>query len=78
MLIEVKFQLKGPLKRYLWDKDQARIKLNEGSTVADLLAAYNLPDRSTGMIAVNGKKERSQVVLVDGDCVIVYPPVSGG
>lgn len=78
MSIEVTVSLKGPLKKYCSGKGQIRVKLAMGSTVADLLAALGLPERSTGMIALNGKKEKDRAPLADGDLVVIYPPVSGG
>lgn len=78
MSIEVTVNLKGPLKKHSRGKERFAVKLNRGSTVADLIKALNLPDRSTGMVAVNGKKEVTRTTLTDSDQVVLYPPVSGG
>lgn len=56
------------------------IELNEGATVADLLAAH--PPQTPFAVAVNTvftpKNTYAQTLLNAGDCVDIVRPVAGG
>ncbi|MBI4552553.1 MAG: MoaD/ThiS family protein [Candidatus Latescibacteria bacterium] len=85
MRIEVR--LFATLRRYLPPGSKgmsARIDVEEGLTVSDLMARLGIPqDRdpesgTTYLIIVNGEQHDAQVTLHDGDCVSLYPPLAGG
>ena len=69
----------GPLVDFLpnSDKGKATMKLNNDSTVADMLDELKIKRKV--IVAVNGDEEKGlDYVLSDGDEVLVFTVVSGG
>ena len=56
----------------------ADIKLGEGATVADLVAACRLEDHEVEAVFVNHKGVPPDHPLHDGDCVVLIPPGTPG
>lgn len=58
------------------------VELEEGATPDDLLAILDLPDDEPYMTLINGLSvapgRRAATRLVEGDKVIVFPPLKGG
>ncbi|WP_022660987.1 MoaD/ThiS family protein [Paucidesulfovibrio longus] len=50
----------------------------DGSTVADVMAALNMPAEEVRIIFVNGVKREPDSVLKNGDRVGLFPAVGGG
>ena len=52
------------------------------TTIADLVARFNLPAKQVHLVLVNGvyiePAERSTHGLQDGDVLAIWPPVAGG
>lgn len=53
------------------------IELDDGATVADVIALLGLPDEPR-VVFVNGLHAEDDRVLVDGDRLAIFPPVAGG
>ena len=69
----------GPLVDFLPDSDKgkATIKLNNDSTIADMLNKLKIKRRV--VVAVNGDEEKGlDHVLSDGDEVLIFTVISGG
>ena len=69
----------GPLVDFLPDSDKgkATIKLNNDSTIADMLDKLQIKRKV--VVAVNGDEEKGlDYVLSDGDEVLVFTVISGG
>ena len=69
----------GPLVDFLPDSDKgkATMKLNNDSTIADMLNKLKIKRRV--VVAVNGDEEKGlDHVLGDGDEVLVFTVISGG
>ncbi|MEW6105448.1 MAG: MoaD/ThiS family protein [Bacillota bacterium] len=56
---------------------EREIQVADGSTVADLLATFRLPEVAV-VAVVNGQVTDLQQTLVEDDRVLLVPPVSGG
>ncbi len=54
------------------------ITLPPGSTVADLMAAANVPADEDVTIGVNGDQGARDTVLNNGDDVVLFSPMEGG
>lgn len=50
----------------------------EGATVADVLAAFSVPEEKPRIVLVNGVHSELTRPLCDGDTVSLFPPVAGG
>ncbi len=60
-------------------RGKARISLEEGATLADLLSKMDIPERLAQMVLINGAQEKElTLTLKDGDVVSIFPPVAGG
>lgn len=85
--MHIEVRLFATLRRYLPPGSQgmsARIDVEEGLTVRDLMERLGLPQEhdpesgATYLIIVNEEQQDAQVMLHDGDCVSLYPPLAGG
>ena len=77
--MKINLELMGPLVDFLPDSDKgkATIKLNNDSTIADMLDKLQIKRKV--VVAVNGDEEKGlDYVLSDGDEVLVFTVVSGG
>ena len=77
--MKINLELMGPLVDFLPDSDKgkATMKLNNDSTIADMLNKLKIKRR--GVVAGNGDEEKGlDHVLSDGDEVLVFTVISGG
>lgn len=51
--------------------------LDEGTSVADVIASLGLPDEPR-IVFLNGKHAEEPDALTDGDRLAIFPPVAGG
>jgi sulfur carrier protein ThiS len=54
------------------------IILPPGSTVADLMAAANVPPDEDVTVGINGDQGAREAVLNNGDDVVFFSPMEGG
>ena len=58
------------------------LELASGTTVAEVVSRFNLPERLVHLVLVNGNyipgEERLSHRLNEGDHLAVWPPVAGG
>lgn len=64
------------------ERNMARVEVEEGTTILDLLDANNVPREHCHLVMLNGvyhaPEARGAVPLSDGDHLAVWPPVAGG
>ena len=53
-------------------------ELPDGSTVGDVLKAFQVPPDKPRILLVNGRHADAGQVLHNGDVLSVFPPVAGG
>jgi sulfur carrier protein ThiS len=80
MLIRIKLMASFKAKLPVGAKEgAAELELPPGATVADVLARLDIPARHVHLVMVNGSQEPDrQRVLVEGDELVIFPPVAGG
>jgi len=79
--MNLRVQLFASLGRYAPGEggtDPFEMTVVAGTSVADLLAALNVPEEVVKLIFVNGVHASGDRLLEEGDRVGVFPPVAGG
>ncbi len=77
--MQVTVKLYGNLKKYLPEKKEiVQMSLDDGTTIAGLLARLGVPDGQVWMCAVNDNVVYASTSLHDGDVLEVFEPVGGG
>lgn len=83
--MNITFKLYASLAGYLPTgtvKNEAKITIDTGTTVRQVLDAHNVPFEKCHLILVNGvfspPTSAGQVNLQEGDALAVWPPVAGG
>ena len=83
--IRIAFKLFASLSDYLPSGhrgNRLELEVDEGTTVAEMIRRYNVPERSAHLVLVNGHfvppSERTRRRLVDGDELAIWPPIAGG
>lgn len=54
------------------------IELEDGMTVGQVLAEFNIPPESPKIVFLNGLHSRGEEALKEGDRLAVFPPIAGG
>jgi sulfur carrier protein ThiS len=58
------------------------LDVDDGATIASLIAPYNIPPRLAHLVLVNGlyvpPPERAARTFRDGDVLAIWPPIAGG
>jgi thiamine biosynthesis protein ThiS len=83
--IRIAFKLFASLSDYLPDGhrgNRLELEVDEGTTVAEMIHRYRMPERSAHLVLVNGvfvpAAERPRRRLQDGDELAIWPPIAGG
>ena len=79
--MKVEVHLFATLSGYLPDGttgDGVALDIPEGSTVADVVRALEIPDTFDCMKVVNGHDASPDHLLADRDVVSLFPPLVGG
>lgn len=77
----VSVKLFATLRRHYPDLDIGEampVEIEEGATVADLLAQLDLPEDQVKIVFVNGIVHEMDHQLEDEDELGIFPPVGGG
>ena len=84
--MKIVFKLYASLTQYLpaqsrYD-NRVPLELPEGSSVAQVIEPFGLPQRLVHLVLVNGvyvpPERRLSHVLRDGDVLAIWPPIAGG
>jgi molybdopterin converting factor small subunit len=80
MSIRVRVKLAGILKAQLAGRDPSGfdVCLADGNGVGALIAEIGIPADMVGMAVVNGERLEHPRALVDGDQVLLLPPLVAG
>ena len=54
------------------------IKLDDGTTVLELLERAGIPPSEVAIVLVDGRHAKLDQPLHDGETVAVFPPIAGG
>ncbi|AYH43328.1 MoaD/ThiS family protein [Azoarcus sp. DN11] len=83
--MKIGFKLFASLTDYLpSDRKGNRVELEvgEGATISELIARFNVPERSAHLVLVNGHfvppAQRTSRHLAEGDELAIWPPIAGG
>jgi sulfur carrier protein ThiS len=83
--MKIAFKLFASLTDHLPpERDGNRLVLDvpEGTTVADMIARYHVPEKSAHLVLINGvfvpPAERMSRRLAEGDELAIWPPIAGG
>jgi len=79
--VKVEVHLFATLSGYLPDGtagDGIALNVPEGSTVADIVRALEIPDHFDCVKVVNGHDVPSDQLLADEDVLSLFPPLVGG
>lgn len=84
--MQVTLKLYATLTDYLPPASRAqnlvRLDVEEGATIASVIAPFQLPPKLTHLVLVNGlfvpREERGSRALRDGDVLAIWPPIAGG
>lgn len=55
-----------------------QLKMNDGSTIGDVLKVLNIPEEPAKILLVNSKVYPPDQILQDQDHIFVFPPIAGG
>ena len=63
--------------RYV-DERIVTLDMPEASTVADVIAAMNIPSDEAGLVVIDGKSVAKEYALANGDILTLHPIIVGG
>ena len=84
--MNITFKLYASLAQHLPPEaaggNAVQIDVAPQSTIADIIAPYNLPMKLVHLVLVNGKyiepAQRASHALQEGDVLAIWPPIAGG
>lgn len=84
--MKIVFKLFASLTPYLRTQTASdnvvEIEVESGTTIAQVVDRYHLPDHLVHLVLVNGvyvaPEHRSGHVLQEGDALAIWPPIAGG
>lgn len=63
-------------------KNQLELEVIPGTTVAEIISRFNLPEKLVHLVLVNGAyvphESRLSQGLEEGDTLAIWPPIAGG
>jgi len=79
--IRVNVRLFATLRRFFPGYNPEKgmdIKVEEGSTIENLIQSLQLPEKEARVILINGKSKKTSDVITDGDQINIFTPIGGG
>lgn len=84
--MNITFKLYATLQDYLPAEarktNALHLSLDDGTSVADVIARFNLPLRLCHLVLIDGTfvppEQRAGRILQDGQTLAIWPPVAGG
>ena len=74
--MELEIKLFANLRKFNPQLD--RIRLDDGTTVLELLERAGIPPAEVAIVLVDGRHAKLDRPLHDGETVAVFPPIAGG
>jgi molybdopterin synthase sulfur carrier subunit len=78
---KVEVRLFASLRKYqpgAGDGDVSALELTDNAKLADLIDKLRVPREQIGVLMVNGKWQKEDYLLKDGDRVGIFPLIGGG
>ncbi len=79
--MKVKVKLFATFQKYLpkgCGLEGTEIDVREGTTLKDLYAHFNLPEKTPKITLVDGKHRKDDYVVQEGETISIFPPIAGG
>ena len=84
--MKITFKLYATLSDYLPAEarrtNMIELEVRNASTIAEIIAPYNLPPKLVHLVLVNGvyiaPEDRATRTFVEGDVLAIWPPIAGG
>ena len=79
--MHVTVKLFASFRQYLPDdaeNNACRYKMSDSSTVEQLAAALNIPEKTPKLVLINGRHSPGDRMLQEDDVVSMFPPIGGG
>lgn len=79
--MDVTVKLFATLRNYLPqgnDDYAARLTVEDGSRVEDIMKKLAIPEEMPTIMLLNGKHSEKDAVLREGDVLSIFPPLAGG
>ena len=77
--MRVQIRLFANLRQYAPEGEHVfEVELTYGATTGQLLKSLHIPPTEEKVIMVNGHQAKEDTQLVDGDKVVLFPPMAGG
>jgi molybdopterin converting factor small subunit len=79
--IRVNVRLFATLRRFFPDYNPDKgieVKVEEGSTVENVIQTLQLPKNEASVILINGMSKKTTDMLTDGDQISLFTPLGGG
>jgi molybdopterin converting factor small subunit len=79
--MKVRVKLFATFQEYLPEGtglDGIEIEIKEGSTLKDIYQKFNLPEKIQKITLVEGKHQKEDYVVNEGETISVFPPIAGG
>lgn len=74
--MELEIKLFANLRKFNPQLD--RIRLDDGTTIRELLDKAGIPPSEVAIVLVNGRHATLDQPLHDGETVAAFPPIAGG
>jgi len=76
--MEVEVRVFATLRKYLNEQGILQLRVEEGTTIRDLIKQLQLPEKEITIIMVNGVRGELDQILESGDRAAFFPPIGGG
>ena len=79
--MNVRLKLFATCRRYLPPGTQGNavdVEVLPGTQVGDLLSQFDVPEKESRVVLVNGRHAKVNDVLKEGDVVAAFPAMAGG
>jgi thiamine biosynthesis protein ThiS len=84
--MRITFKLFATLSDYLpsasRSTNELALDVDEGTTIADIIARFHVPPKRAHLVLVNGvfvpPEARATYRLAPGDVLAIWPPIAGG
>ncbi len=77
--MEVEIKLYNEMKWFApGEQTDFKVKIEEGSTVSDVLTKLKIPSETQRVVLLNGKRVTDSKTLEADSILVLFPPIHGG